>query len=151
MKKVFEIAIQYYGVREIAGAKHNPIIVDFFKRVTGHDEPDETAWCAAYVGASLIEAGLKSSGKLNARSYLNWGRSVKDTPEIGDIGVLWRGTPTSWMGHVAFYVGQTKTNYIFLGGNQNNEVSIAPYPKLRILDFRRRIDTPEFPIEVDNL
>ena len=40
-------------------------------------------------------------------------------------------------GHVAFYVGETATQIKVLGGNQSNSVSVANYPKSRLLGFRR--------------
>jgi len=37
-------------------------------------DPATTAWCAAFVDATLAQAGKQGTGKLNARSYLDWGR-----------------------------------------------------------------------------
>ena len=135
--KWMPIAQSYQGTKEIKGAKHNPKIVEFFEQV-GHGwvKDDETAWCAAFVGAMLAEAGYKGTGSLAARSYLNWGKKV-DKPEYGDVVVFWRGSKNSWQGHVAFYVKET-ANYVYvLGGNQSNEVNVTKYPKSKVLGYRR--------------
>lgn len=138
---IFETAGQYLGLDEWPGAKHNPQILGFFEDV-GHGwvKDDETAWCAAFVGSVLAQVGLPHSGKLNARSYLDWGRDVpvRDA-RAGDVVVFWRGSPTSWQGHVAFLVRFEGNQVIVRGGNQGNKVSDAAYPISRLLGVRRAI------------
>jgi uncharacterized protein (TIGR02594 family) len=103
----------------------------------GHPEihDDEVAWCAAFVGAMLKRAGYPGSGSLAARSYLNYGRKI-DKPEPGCIVVFWRGSPTSWEGHVAFYVRDDGSHIRVLGGNQGNAVTEASYPRKQVLGYR---------------
>lgn len=134
--KYYEIALEYLGETEIPGDKHNAKIVNFFKTVTGQEFPDETSWCAAFTGYCLHSAGLPHTGKLNARSYLDYGTPV-ESPRVGDIVVFWRESKESWKGHVGFYAGETTTTVKVLGGNQNNMVSIANYSKERLLGYRR--------------
>lgn len=134
--KWMPIAQKYRGTKEIKGGE-NPVILGFFESV-GHDwvKEDEVAWCAAYVGAVLEEAGIRSTSSLAARSYLKWGKEVK-TPRYGDIVVFWRGKKNSWQGHVGFFVRE-EGNYIYcLGGNQRNAVNVSRYPKSRLLGYRR--------------
>ena len=52
--------------------------------------------------------------------------------------VFWRESITSWKGHVGFYLGhsQDKTRIFCLGGNQGNEVSVAPYDAAKVLRFQ---------------
>lgn len=149
-RTAYQLAESNIGLKEIRGTRHNPEIVDFFAAV-GHEwvKDDETAWCAAFVGAMLEEAGLKSTRKLNARSYLKWGEPVdiKDV-RVGDILVFWRGKRDSWQGHVGFYVGHDGKRLNVLGGNQSNEVTIAPYPFGRLLGVRRMPAPPE-PVKVE--
>ena len=147
LNDVFEVAKKYIGVKEIAGEKHNPVIVNFFKNTTGKEYGDEVSWCSAFVSSCLQEAGFKHTGKLNARSYLTYGVSVKNNPKQGDIVVFWRNSPESWEGHVGFYAGENEKNILVLGGNQGNQVSIAEYPKSRLLDIRRPLD--EKPVKWD--
>lgn len=131
-----DVARRHLGEREVAGPKHNPTIVGWLRRVTGRDHPDETAWCAAFVGACLMEVGLPSTGKLAARSYAAYGEPL-DGPREGCIVVLVRGDPKSWQGHVGFYVGRVPDGRILiLGGNQGNAVSIARYDPARVLAWR---------------
>jgi uncharacterized protein (TIGR02594 family) len=131
------IAQAYVGTDEIKGAKHNPVILEYFDAV-GHGwvRDDETPWCAAFVGACLEEAGYKSTGSLAARSYLNWGKEV-EKPKYGDIVVFWRGSKQGWQGHVAFFVRETKDYVYVLGGNQGNSVNVSRYSKSRVLGYRQ--------------
>jgi uncharacterized protein (TIGR02594 family) len=128
-------ARKHVGLLEIKGQKHNPKIVQFFKEV-GHSwvKDDETAWCAAFLGAMLERAGIKSTRQLTARSYLNWGVPIKE-PKLGCIAVLKRGT-SNWQGHAGFYLSETPQTVTLIGGNQSNSVSIAKYNKRRLLGYR---------------
>ena len=136
---VLEAAGAYLGLQEWPGAKQNPKIVAMFSTVGhGQVQDDETPWCAAFVGAVLASLGLPHTGKLNARSYVSYGQGVRtQDARPGDIVVLWRGSPTSWQGHVAFFVRFEGNNVILRGGNQGNAVTDAAYPIDRILAVRR--------------
>jgi len=122
---------------------HNPKVVAYF-RDSGNAgiKDDETAWCAAFVGAMLARAGLKGTGKLTARSYLEWGSPVarKDARE-GDIVVFKRGN-SSWQGHVAFFVKDNGNTITVLGGNQSNAVNRKPYSAASLLGIRRMAPQP---------
>ena len=136
MNPAYELARADIGTWEWS-EDHNPKVLQYFADV-GHSwvQDDETAWCAAFVGAMLKRAGMAHTGKLNARSYLNWGEPV-DTPQIGDIAVFWRVKPDDWRGHVGFYAGETATHIKVLGGNQRNHVNITRYRKDQLLGYRR--------------
>jgi uncharacterized protein (TIGR02594 family) len=139
--RAFEIAKGHLGLKELPGVNASPIIAGMFAK-SGHEEvkSDEVAWCAAFVGACLFDAGIKGTNSLAARSYLKWGQAVdlKDA-QPGDVVVFWRGSPDSWQGHVAFFESQTDKMIRVLGGNQNNSVSLAFYPKARLLGVRRAV------------
>ena len=115
------------------------------RNLTGVD-PVRTEWCAAFVNAVLEESNIKSNNShkypLTARAFLDWGLDVED-PVPGDIIVFPRGN-SSWQGHVGFYISTQKVNdreyYLILGGNQNNKVSIVPYPASSALGIRRWIE-----------
>ncbi|MCW8843355.1 MAG: TIGR02594 family protein [Rhodobacteraceae bacterium] len=140
MRHVYQLARQHLGLKEWPGAKHNPEIVEMFAEV-GHDwvQDDETPWCAAFVGAVLGQAGLRGTGKLNARSYESWGEKVAlEDAEPGDVVVFWRESPESWKGHVGFFVSEDSSGDIHvLGGNQGDAVSVEPYSDERFLSVRR--------------
>jgi len=137
MKSAYELAKDEVGVVEWRDG-NNPKVVGYF-RDAGHPQvkEDETAWCAAFVGAMLHRAGLKGTGLLTARSYLDWGIPVelKDAKE-GDIVILKRGDST-WQGHVGFFVKYDGSLITVLGGNQGNAVNRRPYGAGRLLGIRR--------------
>ncbi len=134
----FEIAQSYIGTTEGPGTEDNPAIMAMYASV-GHDwvEHDSVAWCAAFVGHCLEKAGLRSTRRLNARSYLDWGIPV-DLAEAqeGDIVVFSLGSK-SWQGHVGFFVKTVSAMIEVLGGNQSDAVTIQRYAKSRLLGVRR--------------
>lgn len=123
------------GLKEIVGSRHEKKVVQFFADA-GHAwvKDDETAWCAAFVNAMLAKAGVKGTGSLAARSFLKWGEKLK-APKPGCIVVFKRGN-SSWQGHVAFFIRTVGASIEVLGGNQGNAVSIAKYPKSKLLGYR---------------
>jgi len=137
--RAFELAQEDLGTWEW-GDGHNPKVVQYFHDV-GHEwvQDDETAWCAAFVGAMLKRAGLPHTGKLNAQSYKTWGEHVDpEKARPGDIVVFWRQSPDSWKGHVGFFARWTdEGDPVVLGGNQANQVNMTPYPRDRLLAVRR--------------
>ncbi len=123
------------GQREIAGRASNPRIADYIRRA-GHPAAanDSTAWCAAFVGACLQSAGIAGTGSLLARSYLDWGIAA-DPPTPGAVAVLARGADPTF-GHVGFIVGMCGDDVVLLGGNQSDAVTVATFPRSRVLGFR---------------
>jgi len=138
MQNVFELARQEVGTWEWKDG-HNPVIVQYFADA-GHSwvKDDETAWCAAFVGAMLKRCGYEPSGKLTARSYCEWGEDVEfEDIQLGDICVKPRGT-SSWQGHVFFYAGKAPDGMIRgLGGNQRDQVNIQTFDPAELIAIRR--------------
>lgn len=134
--KPIEIALGEYGVWEWAGKDHNPRVLNYYKEI-GHSwvKDDETPWCAAFVNWCLLKANKPQTGKLNARSFLTYGLPTTK-PKVGDLVVFWRGSKTGAEGHIAFYIGETKSSVYVLGGNQNQQVNISLYPKTQVLAYR---------------
>jgi uncharacterized protein (TIGR02594 family) len=122
------------GQSELAGSAHNPRIVAMFDELGHPNQSDETAWCAAFVGACLERGGIASTRSLSARSYLEWGASTEE-PGAGAIVVLARGSDPA-LGHVGFLVGATDTSVFILGGNQSDAVTVAGFERERVLGFR---------------
>jgi uncharacterized protein (TIGR02594 family) len=141
---ILEEAEKHLGVEEWPGAKHNPAVLAYFETSgNGWVKDDETSWCAAFVNAILAALALPTTGKLNARSFLDYGEKVELVDvRPGDIVVYWRGDPNGWQGHVGFVMSITNGQVMTLGGNQGNKVSIAPYPLSRVLGFRRVTGIP---------
>jgi len=141
MSKLIMTGLKYYGITEQPGVdKNSPTIVSWIKQLLPWGNNDEIAWCAAYVNAIAKEAGFEhfpdGYGSALARHWLQRGVEVK-TPEPGDVVVLWRGSIESSTGHVGFYVRENQTHVFLLGGNQSNSVNITPFPKSRVLGYRR--------------
>src|SRR5690606_1828194 len=79
-------------------------LADYLRTGGANLDPATTAWCAAFVNASLAKAGRQGTGALNARSFLDWGQAV-DKPQPGDVAIFSRGDPNGWQGHVGFFQG----------------------------------------------
>jgi uncharacterized protein (TIGR02594 family) len=137
-QEIIKIALNQIGIKEIVGSLDNPEVLKYFDDIgfDGKTLKDETAWCSAFVNWVAQEAGQSTSCKLNARSWLKVGQKVSK-PIQGDVVVFWRESPSSWKGHVAFFIRETRSWIYVLGGNQNNSVSIKAYPKKRLLQYRR--------------
>jgi uncharacterized protein (TIGR02594 family) len=139
METLLKIAFSQLGTEEISGDQHNPEILKYAKEtgITGITS-DEIPWCSTFVNWVAWKAGLKYSGKPNARSWLNTGTRVT-APEPGDVVVFWRESPESWKGHVGFYLGisHDKKRVYCLGGNQGNRVSVSAYRMNTVLAYQR--------------
>tara|TARA_R110002153_G_scaffold273999_1_gene446527 strand:- start:2039 stop:2641 length:603 start_codon:yes stop_codon:yes gene_type:complete len=132
------LAYSYIGQKEVPGSGSNPLILGWIKDFLGWGSDDsKVAWCAIFINTMLESSGIAGTGKANARSFLDWGRSVS-SPRKGDIVIFERGGASSWKGHVGIYWGESSSSSIYcLGGNQSDKVSVATYNKSRILGYRR--------------
>lgn len=126
-------ARKYIGVKEIPGKVHHPKIIEWWKKIRrGGIKSDEVPWCAAFVGAMLEEVGLVSTRFEGARSYATWGVKLKE-PVPGCIVVFSRAGG----GHVGFAMADDGNGrLLILGGNQKDQVSIAPFDKSRVIAYR---------------
>lgn len=132
--KWMELAWAELGVAETSGAATTPAIRDYF-RDAGHAEvtSDETAWCAAFVGAMLQRAGIAPTGSLLARSYASFGAPSHLKP--GAIVVLSR-TADPTFGHVGFCVSHDDKTVTLIGGNQANRVTAEQFDRARVVAVR---------------
>ena len=133
---VSQVANAFYGANEV---KDGGALSSFIQKAAGLDiNPANTAWCAAFINAALGATGRKGTGKLNARSFLDYGTPT-DAPSEGDIVVLQRGGRSSWMGHVGLVAGFSADgkSVKVLGGNQGNKVSVAEFPVDKVLGYRK--------------
>ena len=99
----------------------------------GVGDPAKIPWCGDFV-ETCIALALPDE-VLPANPYLasNWtkfGNPV--SPRYGAILVFWRGSPSSWKGHIGFYVSEDATHYHVLGGNQSNKINVARISKKRL-------------------
>lgn len=131
------------GTRGFPGDKNNnPRVLEYLRTVAAGGK-DEIAWCSAFANWVIKQEsgsypGMKGTGSPLARSWLHWG-SPMAWPTYGAITVFWRIAPKGLFGHVGFYAGSEGDNLFVLGGNQGNTpgvVSVARFPKKRLLGFR---------------
>jgi len=131
-------ALSKYGLTEAPGVQDNPVILQMAKDAGFPDyNHDSIAWCSLFANWVAWKSGYQRSMKLNARSWLTIGQPVSN-PELGDVVILWREQKAGELGHVGFFINQdTKGSIFLLAGNQADQVEIAPFPKERLLGFRR--------------
>lgn len=138
----YEDALKDVGLREIPGPKHNPLILEMFRKVgASWFDADEVPWCGAYQGAQFIDHGLPAlpGGKsVTARSWHHekWGIEVPiEEAERGTLIVLRRGSYDGNSGHVAQLHRLIKnssgdvTGFLLVGGNQSNAVTLQQYSR----------------------
>jgi uncharacterized protein (TIGR02594 family) len=113
--KWLSIARKYIGTKEIPGLKSNPLILRWWKSLKIAINNDAVAWCAGFVGGVLEEAGVKSSGKANARSYTQSKDFVKLAAAApGAIVVFWRKQARwlAWARGLRPWPGQTRPPHL---------------------------------------
>ena len=129
------------GIHEIPGQENEPRVLEYLAATSNLDKSvrsrDETPWCSAFANWCLKQAGYEGTRNAAARSWLDWGEPI-EAPRRGCIVVFQR----EGGGHVGFYVGETETEILVLGGNQQNretllfEVSEKYYLKSNLLGYR---------------
>lgn len=129
-----DIAQRYLGTREIPGPRHEPRIQAWLRQLAAWWTDDETPWCGVFLAAVLQDAGIKLPQHwYRARAWLDWGIALS-APAVGCVVVLERGPR---YGHVGFVVGRDAADRLLvLGGNQGNAVTIAAFPRSRVLGYR---------------
>jgi uncharacterized protein (TIGR02594 family) len=124
------------GVLERPGVADHPLILEMHAGVGLPNAHDETPWCSSSMNAAMLEAGLKGTGRANARSWEAWGAHLAK-PRFGCVAVLWRESVHSGHGHVAVWLGEVAgSQMVLLGGNQSDAVRVALYPRNRLLSYR---------------
>lgn len=136
---LYELAQRFVGLREITGTTDNPQIMAMLRLDDVWPQHDEVAWCSAFVNYCAWLLRLPRSKRLNARSWLDVGVPValSDASAAYDVVVFWRRDESGPWGHVGLYAWHDAEHVYVLGGNQGNAVSVAPYPRGRLLGVRR--------------
>lgn len=139
--KGIEIAKKYIGLQEVRdGAK-----IETFLKAESHGgdlniNPAKISWCAAFVNACEREVGNEGTGKLNARSFLDYGKDVSDEDpgQEGDI-IVFDFEHDGIHGHVSYFVryNDDQNSVTCLGGNQDNQVRYSDYSQDNIIGIRR--------------
>ena len=136
----FQLAQRYIGIKELSGDSDHPLI-RWWHSLCGFDAAsvhDEVPWCSSFVNGICWELRLPRSKSALARSWLNVGTPVDiDKARPGYDVVIFSRPPNPASGHVAFFAGIEGGMVMSLGGNQDNQVKVAPYLVDRVLGVRR--------------
>ncbi len=128
-------ALELFSVTETVGSKHNPVIMGWAKEL-GLEKvytADEIPWCGLFAAIIMHRAGRTVvESPLWALNWNKFGVKV-DKPMLGDVLTFSRNGG----GHVGLYVGEDKSAYHVLGGNQGNQVSVTRIAKSRLSQARR--------------
>lgn len=140
------IAFAERGIREASEpGQHNARILDYHRTTTLKATDDETPWCSSFVNWVMIQSGRKGTNNALAKSWLEWGVSVKE-PKKGDIVVIKQKTGGSNQAtgsrsgyHVGFYLALSPTHIKIFGGNQSNKVKETSYSlkSYDVMGYRR--------------
>lgn len=147
----YDIGARFIGTREVAGSLDNPMIMAMLKLTAeggwnGWPEHDEVPWCSGFANLVCWLVRLPRSKSLLARSWLAVGRPIalEEAWAANDVVVLKRGgghqpgpDNLTAPGHVGFFSAVEGGEILVLGGNQGNAVSLARYPRERLLGVRR--------------
>lgn len=130
-------AIKHYGTLEHIGKGSNPNILKWATEtgVSGWYNDDDIPWCGLFVGVCMKRATWPiKTDLLSALSWAKFGNPVAAGQEsYSDLLIFTR--PGG--GHVGFYVGENKDNFLVYGGNQSNAVGFAWIAKSRLFACRR--------------
>lgn len=140
-------ARRFMGLKEVSGAKSNPVIIGWAKALGGwianYFTDDDIPWCGlfmAHIMGATLPKELLPSNPLSALAWGSFGRRLP-TPALGAVLTFKRNGG----GHVGLYVGETSKAYRVLGGNQTNSVSLTWIDKER-LDAIRWPSTVTLPL-----
>jgi len=102
-------------------------------------------WCAIWANAKLEQSKIPGTRSPSSQSFRTNENFVKlDKPALGAIAVYTRGKPNSGLGHVGFYMGETKSQVLTLGGNESDAVRKQFEPKIRLVGYfwPKSVDLP---------
>jgi uncharacterized protein (TIGR02594 family) len=136
-KPWFDMALTKKGLHE---DRDNAELREFL-RADGKTlgDPSKLPWCGdllqTCIAMTLKEEIIPVNPYL-ARNWMKFGKACK--PTLGAVVVFWRGKKDGYSGHVGFYAGESvdgKVLYV-LGGNQSDQISVAPLKADRLLGAR---------------
>jgi uncharacterized protein (TIGR02594 family) len=128
----------HIGVREVPGRGDSPVIQRWLRSLRAWWSDDATPWCGVFVAAMMQPEGFALPRHwYRARAWLEFGQRIP-VPNVGCIVVFER----EGGGHVGFAIGyDDQRRLMVLGGNQGDAVSIAPFDRARVLEFRWPINS----------
>jgi uncharacterized protein (TIGR02594 family) len=93
-------------------------------------------WCAIWTNAKLEECGIRGTRSPSSQSFRHDPNFVPlNGPALGAIAVYTRGAPSAGLGHVGFYMGETDTQVLTLGGNESDAVRLQFEGKNQLVGY----------------
>jgi len=93
-------------------------------------------WCAIWANAKLEQCDIRGTRSPSSQSFRHDSSFVKlEGPALGAIAVYWRESPESGLGHVGFYMGETATQILTLGGNESDAVRLQFEPRAKLRGY----------------
>jgi uncharacterized protein (TIGR02594 family) len=131
----YELAERFVGVKETPGHMATPLVLAMLQLDAPWPNDDAVPWCSAFCNFVTWLLRLPRSKSLLARSWLKVGTPIplQAAHAEDDVVVFSHGDG----GHVGFYAGVEGDSILVLGGNQHDEVCVAPFPKSLLLGVRR--------------
>ena len=135
--KMLVEVLKLFGTLEAPGTRDNPKIIAWAKEVGGEVadvyKADSIPWCGLFVAVVAKRAGKDvPAHPLWALSWSAFGAKAPE-PALGDVLTFIRHGG----GHVGLYVGEDKSAFHVLGGNQSDRVCISRVAKSRLYAARR--------------
>lgn len=130
----FQAGIALIGTKEFAGARDNPVIIQWAKDEGGDIAKEYThdsiPWCALFANHCLTKAGLKGTETLWALDFAgNWPSVRLPGPAVGAFAPMLRDGG----GHIMQIAGRDQHgNPMGLGGNQRDAVNIEAFARSRL-------------------
>ena len=129
-----QAGLELLGTHEGAGGADNKVILDWAKEEGGdiakEYDHDVIPWCALFANHILTHVGLKGTETLWALDFAGkWPAIRLAAPAVGAFAPMLRNGG----GHITVVVGKDQNgNIMGLGGNQSDQVSIAPFALSRL-------------------
>lgn len=132
--------LKLLGIAEVVGKGSNATIMSWRDelnargvKILGYSD-DDVPWCGLFAAIVAHRAGKRvPENPLWARNWTKFG-SPQVKAAMGDVLVFER---PGGGGHVGFYIGEDKTAFHVLGGNQGNAVTITRITRTRCIAVRR--------------
>lgn len=94
-------------------------------------------WCAIWANAKLEQSDVSGTRSASSQSFRHDPLKFVQLagPALGAIVVFWRHSRSSGLGHVGFYMGETVSQVLTLGGNESDAVRKQFEPKARLYGY----------------